>query len=96
MESELSRAMEIAEGCEGPIPDDDRIRVEGALAHATEVAVQTAIRLFPYAGASSLHLSSPIQRALRDLIGSGQHYVASNQQIEDWGAAMLDRVRGET
>jgi alkylation response protein AidB-like acyl-CoA dehydrogenase len=96
MESELSRAMEIAEGCEGPSPADDRIRVEGALAHATEVAVQTAIRLFPYAGASSLHLSSPIQRALRDLIGSGQHYVASNQQIEDWGAAMLDRVRDET
>ena len=90
MESELERAMDVLESVDGPLPDRDRIRVEGALAHATETAVQAATRLFPFAGASSLHLSNPIQRALRDLIGSGQHYVASNQQIEDWGKALLD------
>jgi alkylation response protein AidB-like acyl-CoA dehydrogenase len=95
MESELEGAMEIAESCDGPIPDRDRIRVEGALAHATESLVQAATRLFPFAGASALHLGSPIQRSLRDLIGSGQHYVSSNQQIEDWGRSLLDSAGGE-
>ena len=90
MMDELEHVMEVAEASDGPIPERDRIRVEGSLAHATESAVQAAIKLFPFTGASALHLSSPIQRALRDLIGSGQHYVASNQQIEDWGLALLD------
>jgi alkylation response protein AidB-like acyl-CoA dehydrogenase len=89
MESELEHALTLAESAEGPLADRDRIRTEGALSHATEMAIQAATRLFPYAGASALHLSSPIQRALRDLIGSGQHYVASNQQIEDWGNHLL-------
>ena len=96
MESELERAMELAESCDGPIPDRDRVRVEGALAQATESVVQAAVRLFPYAGASALHLSNPIQRALRDLIGSGQHYVTSNQQVEDWGKLLIERDRGRT
>ncbi len=90
MESELERAMKIADTCDGPIPDRDRARVEAAVAHATDTVIQAAMKLFPYAGASALHLSSPIQRALRDLIGSGQHYVASNQQIEDWGKKLLE------
>ena len=96
MESDLERAMELAESCDGPIPDRDRVRVEGALAQATESVVQAAVRLFPYAGASALHLSNPIQRALRDLIGSGQHYVTSNQQVEDWGKLLIERDRGRT
>ena len=96
MESELEHAMELAESCDGPIPDRDRVRVEGALAQATESVVQAAVRLFPYAGASALHLSNPIQRALRDLIGSGQHYVTSNQQVEDWGKLLIERDRGRT
>ena len=95
MERELERVMEVAESCEGQIPDGDRARVEGALAHATETAVQTATRLFPFAGASALHLSNPIQRAFRDLIGSGQHYAASNQQIEVWGKALLDGLEAD-
>ena len=93
MESELERIMEIANAAEGPVPEHELRRVEGALAHATEMLVQVSVRMFPYAGASALHLSSPIQRALRDLIGSGQHFVASNQQIEAWGGALLEPAR---
>jgi alkylation response protein AidB-like acyl-CoA dehydrogenase len=96
MESELERVMEIADSCDDPVPNDERSRVEGALAHATEMVVQAAVRLFPYAGASALHLSNPIQRALRDLIGSGQHYVTSNQQIETWGKALLEPLADDT
>jgi alkylation response protein AidB-like acyl-CoA dehydrogenase len=95
MESELRRAMQVAEDYDGPLPQPEQTRIEGAVAHATEMIVQAGTKLFAYGGASALHLSNPIQRAMRDLIGSGQHYVASNQQIEDWGKAILD-VEGET
>lgn len=87
MVEELDTAMETVER-EGAQPDENRLRVEGALAWATESVVQACVRLFPYAGAGALHLDNPIQRALRDLIGSGQHYVATNQQIEDWGKSL--------
>ena len=90
MERELATAMEIARSGDGSLPERDRLRVEGSLSHATESVIQAAMRLFPFAGAGALHLSSPIQRALRDLIGSGQHYVASNLQIEEWGKALLE------
>lgn len=90
MVDELERAMDRAEASDMPLPETDRLRVEGALAHATESVVQATVKLFPYAGASALHLSNPIQRTLRDAIGSGQHYVASNQQIETWGRALLE------
>ena len=84
MLEELETAMEFV-AREGLQPEENRLRVEGALSWATESVVQACVRLFPFAGASALHLDNPLQRALRDLIGSGQHYVASNQQIEDWG-----------
>lgn len=93
MESELERIVEIANAGDGPVPERELRRVEGALSHATETLVEAGVRLFPYAGAGALHLSSPIQRTLRDLIGSGQHFVASNQQIEAWGGTLLEPAR---
>ena len=84
MLEELETAMEFVTR-DGLQPEENRLRVEGALSWATESVVQACVRLFPFAGAGALHLDNPLQRALRDLIGSGQHYVATNQQIEDWG-----------
>jgi hypothetical protein len=56
---------------------------------ATEAIVQAAVRLFPYAGAGSLQLSNPIQRAFRDLLGSGQHLIATNETLDHWGKSLV-------
>jgi hypothetical protein len=50
------------------------------------------VRLFPYAGAGALHLSSPIQRTLRDVIGSGQHVIATNETLDAWGKALMEQA----
>ena len=87
--SELDQAMAVVTDSGEMLPPDDMARLEAASAWATEQAVQAAVKLFPYAGAGALHLSSPIQRALRDLIGSGQHIVVTNESIDSWGDALV-------
>ena len=89
---ELDRAMTLADESGVPLALDDQARLAAAVAWATETAVQAAVRLFPYAGAGALHLSNPIQRCLRDLIGSGQHIVATNEALDHWGKALLERT----
>lgn len=87
--SELDRAMEIAESSDAPIDETEMSRLGAAVGFATESTCQAAMRLFPYAGAGALHLSNPIQRTFRDLIGSGQHLVATNESLEYWGRALM-------
>lgn len=87
---ELDRAESIADATGEPLADSDRARVDGAVAYATENIVHACMRLFPYAGAGALHMSSPIQRTFRDVVGSGQHIVASNETLDHWGAAMIE------
>ena len=87
---ELNRAVEIADTSDASLSAHDVARLDAAIGWGTEAAVQAAVRLFPYAGAGALHLSSPIQRALRDLIGSGQHIVATNETLDIWGKALLE------
>ena len=57
MVEELEAAMTLVER-EGTQPEEHRLRVEGALAWATESVVQACVRLFPYAGAGALHRRS--------------------------------------
>jgi len=89
--TELDRAMEIAEHSNAPISAAEMARVGAAIGFATESICQAAVRLFPYAGAGALHLSSPIQRCFRDLLGSGQHIVATNETLELWGRSLMDQ-----
>ena len=91
--SELDGAMATVTSSGALLPAEDMSRLEAASAWATEQAIQTAVKLFPYAGAGALHLSNPIQRALRDLIGSGQHIVVSNEGIDAWGETLV-RIAG--
>ncbi len=63
--------------------------IGAAIGFATESICQAAARLFPYAGAGALHLSNPIQRCFRDVLGSGQHIVATNETLEHWGKALM-------
>ena len=87
--SELDRAMEIVERSEGPLGAHDQARLGAAVGFATESICQAASRLFPYAGAGALSLANPIQRCFRDLLGSGQHVVATNETLDHWGQALL-------
>ena len=95
VQSELDRAMEIAERTEAALPEDEQARLGAAIGFATESIIQAAMRLFPYAGAGALHLSNPIQRTFRDLVGSGQHIVATNETLEQWGQALM-QARGKS
>ena len=92
--TELDRAMEIAERNDAPINAAEMARVGAAIGFATESICQAATRLFPYAGAGALHLSNPIQRCFRDLLGSGQHIVATNETLEHWGKALMAQQAG--
>jgi len=88
---ELDQAMQVAEETGEPLPPQQQARLEAAVSWATESAVQAGTRLFAYAGAGALHLSSPIQRTFRDLVGSGQHLVATNEAIDVWGRSLLEQ-----
>jgi len=88
---ELDRAFAIAGASDAPLAGADVARVEAAVGWATETVVQACTRLFPYAGAGALHLDHPIQRAFRDVIGSGQHLVATNETLDKWGQALMGR-----
>ena len=87
--TELDRALSIAEGTGEALDPFESARVGAAVGWATESICQAAMRLFPFAGAGALHLSNPIQRSFRDLLGSGQHIVASNETLEEWGRCLL-------
>jgi alkylation response protein AidB-like acyl-CoA dehydrogenase len=87
---ELDRAEAIANDTDAPLAGADSARVEAAVGWATETVVKACTQLFPYAGAGALHLDSPIQRAFRDVIGSGQHIVATNETLDKWGQALME------
>ncbi|MCH2173909.1 hypothetical protein MK489_24275 [Myxococcota bacterium] len=90
--TELDRAMEIAESRDSVLDPHETARLGAAVGWATESICQAATRLFPYAGAGALHLDHPIQRSFRDLIGSGQHIVVTNETLDQWGQALLAAV----
>ncbi len=96
MKSEYERVFEIAESSDGPIDDFEATRLGAAIAWATESVCQAAVRLLPYAGAGAMHLESPIQRTFRDLIGSGQHVIATNESLDQWGRALMTAARKPT
>lgn len=87
---ELDLAEAIAIETDAPLAGPHVARVEAALGWATETVIKACTQLFPYAGAGALHLDSPIQRAFRDLIGSGQHIVATNETLDKWGQALME------
>jgi alkylation response protein AidB-like acyl-CoA dehydrogenase len=90
---ELDLAYHLAEKADGPLPAPALARAGAAVSWSTETAIQACTRLFPYAGAGALHLSNPIQRSYRDLIGSGQHLVATNEALDAWGLALLEHAQ---
>lgn len=87
--SELDVALALAEEAQTTIPPEAMARVDASIAEATDLAIQACHLVFPFAGAGGLHDSSPIQRAYRDAIGSGQHLVATNETFDAWGRTLL-------
>ena len=90
MREELAGAAASIETSGAPLDVERATRLAAALAWSTETLIQMATGLVAYAGAGALHLDSPIQRALRDLIGSGQHLVASNEALDVRGRTLVD------
>lgn len=89
----LREAYDEVETSQALLSAETTMRVEANMAWATETLVKVGTMLFPYAGAGSLHLDSPIQRAFRDLVGSGQHYVASNEALDVWGQYLVRNAK---
>jgi len=87
--SEFDRAMEIAERSDAMLDEFETARLGAAIGWATEAIGQAATRLFPYAGAGVLHLDHPVQRCFRDLLGAGQHIIATNETLDQWGHALV-------
>jgi len=94
LQDEYRRSMAIAEQSDQPLPPGEVARLEAAVSWCTESAIQAGMNLFSFAGAGALHLSSPIQRTFRDLVGSGQHIVATNETLDTWGRALLEQAGG--
>jgi alkylation response protein AidB-like acyl-CoA dehydrogenase len=90
---ELDAAMARAKESDAAPGEAAVARLDASIGWATESIVQAATRLFPYAGAGALHLSNPIQRSFRDLVGSGQHLIATNETLEAWARVLLDEHR---
>jgi len=91
-QSELEAAMTIANETQETIPPHAISRVDASVAKATDLAIQACHLVFPFAGAGALHESSPIQRAYRDAIGSGQHIIATNETLDLRGRAILENA----
>jgi alkylation response protein AidB-like acyl-CoA dehydrogenase len=87
--TEYERVFEIAQNNDSPIDEIEEARLGAAISWSTESVCQAALRLLPYAGAGAMHLDNSIQRTFRDLIGSGQHFMASNEALDHWGRALL-------
>ena len=60
--SEMVRSTAMADESGKMLPEHERARIDAAVGWVTEAVIQAAMRLHPYAGAGSLHLSNPIQR----------------------------------
>jgi alkylation response protein AidB-like acyl-CoA dehydrogenase len=81
MESVLRESW-LAAQAKGALSAQEDARLAGALSFVTSSCADAVTRLFPFAGGSALHLSSPLQRAFRDVHGSTQHYLASSIAFE--------------
>ena len=68
---------------------DDNEYLAGVIASATELVVQAAVRLFHFGGAGALFNENILQRCFRDIVGSGQHLVASNAVFDAIGRRTL-------
>ncbi|MEY4391941.1 MAG: hypothetical protein RLZZ544_650 [Actinomycetota bacterium] len=69
----------------------DNEHLAGVIASATEMTVQATVRLFHFGGAGALFNENILQRCFRDIVGSGQHLVASNSVFDAIGRRTLAR-----
>lgn len=76
----------------GGMPDENRAtRMRMSATYATEVAVEVAHFAYRAAGTAALFETSPLQRALRDVLAAGQHIF-----VRDTGYVDLARARMES
>ena len=77
----------VASGGEGSL--EERGRLVLAATNATRSAAQATDIAYTAAGGTANYLTSPLQRALRDIHALTQHVATSPQQFESAGRMML-------
>ncbi len=79
-----------ATACAGrPLTPQQQSATRSVTCYATEVAVNVASTAFRYGGGEANYLSSQLQRALRDVYGTAQHQIASNDAYEEHAQGLL-------
>lgn len=74
----------------GRLTPMEQNRVTATTAYGTEACAEVVSRVFHFLGASAILDGSILQRCFRDVHGSAQHLVASNEAYERYGADLLD------
>jgi indole-3-acetate monooxygenase len=74
----------------GDLPDDQlRARLRLSAMNACRSARQAVERLYDAAGSSAIYASNPLDRAMRDQLTLGAHWIASTRNLEPAGRVRL-------
>ena len=73
----------------GRLTPAEENRVTATTAYGTELCAEVVSNVFHFLGASAILDGSILQRCFRDVHGSAQHLVASNEAYERYGADLL-------
>lgn len=81
--------------CAGrPLTPQQQVETRSATAYATQVAAEVATMAFRYGGGEANYLTSRLQRALRDVYGTAQHQITSNDAYEEHAQVLLGLLPG--
>lgn len=73
----------------GRLTPAEESKVAATTAYGTELCTEAVSRIFHFLGASAIFDESILQRCFRDVHGSAQHLVASNEAFDRHGRSLL-------
>ncbi|MEM7016812.1 MAG: acyl-CoA dehydrogenase family protein [Pseudomonadota bacterium] len=74
----------------GQLAPVEEQKVLAMLAYGTELCAQVTSHIYHFLGASTLFEKNILQRCFRDIHGSAQHAIASNEAYDRFGATLLE------
>jgi hypothetical protein len=75
----------------GTPPPTRQAQARAACAYITEIAQHVTTVAFQAAGGGALFEANPLQRCLRDVLATGQHFVVSHSSYQALGQFKLDQ-----
>ena len=85
----LDEAWDLCQANGGLTPAEEN-RVSAMTAYGTELCAQAVSHIFHFLGASAIFDESVLQRCFRDVHGSAQHLVASNEAFDRHGGDLMN------